>query len=109
MGTNLREYRQKKKVTVQPTAKTQRTPSPMTPRRGGHGGGMRKKHHKRLPSPAKPQRFSEILIPYLPKIIPLRALRLCGELSCYDLQITISDLLRLNTYHENFTYPFSSR
>src|SRR3972149_12117861 len=84
-------------------------PPTCPPPEGEKGGGMRKKHYRRLPPPAKPQRFSEILIPYFPKIILLRALHLCGELNCYYLRITISDLLRLNTYHENFTYPFSSR
>lgn len=30
------------------------------------------------------EQHSEILIPYFPKIIPLRALRLCGEPNCYN-------------------------
>src|SRR3972149_7488791 len=44
-------------VTGQPTAKAQRTPSSMSPSRGGHGGGMRKYFTGRLFSTTKSQRF----------------------------------------------------
>ena len=63
MGTNLREYRQKKKVTVQTTAKAQRTSSPMSPSRGGERG-----RKEGVSSPIQSQCFQKFSTVYISNV-----------------------------------------